>query len=282
MKAFARVGLVVLMAISAVACSRVDPGHIGVRVSNFGDRGVQEEVVQPGKLIWNGPGYQLYEFPTFKQNYVYKDAEVMTFGTVEGLLVQAPVGISYRIRPDMAVKLFQDYRKGVEEITTIDMRNMVQNELVIAAGTRKIEAVYGEGKAELIQEVKTAVTEKMAKAGVQVDEIYWGGNLVLPGPVREAIDAKIAATQKAAQRQNEVAQAEAEAEKAVATAQGEADSKLILAKAEAEAIQIKGEALRNNPALVDLTVAESWDGTLPSQYIGGGKGEGVILQLLQK
>lgn len=267
-----------VLALTTVACSRVEPGHVGVRVSNFGERGVQEEVVQPGKWVWNGPGYQLYEFPTFKQNYVYRDAEAISFGTVEGLNVGADIGISYRVQPSMAVKLFQDYRKGVEEITSLDLRNAIQNAFVISAGKRKIETVYGAGKAALIAEVKDSVTKKMQASGIQVDDIYWSGNPKLPPNVTASINAKIQATQMAEQRQNEVAQAQAEAEKAVATATGQADAKLLAARAEAEAIQIKGDALRNNPALVELEkvnamkiAAARWkgDGAIVPQTVMG-------------
>lgn len=280
MKAMIRVIAALALVASTVACSRVEPGHVGIRVSNFGERGVQEQVVQPGKWVWNGPGYQLYQFPTFKQNYVYREGEAISFGTIEGLNVNADIGISYRIQPSMAVKLFQDYRKGVDEITAVDMRNTVQNAFVVAGGSRKIETVYGAGKAELLAHVKAAVSEKMKLSGIQIDDIYWSGNPRLPENVTASINNKIQATQMAEQRQNEVAQAQAEAEKAVETARGEADALLLAAQAEAEAIQIKGDALRNNPELVDLTVAERWNGKLPDQYLGSGGESNVILQML--
>ena len=252
MKSIYKFAMVLALMLTVVGCSRVDPGHVGVRVSNWGERGVIPELVQPGKLVWNGPGYQLYQFPTFKQNYVYKDAEQLSFGTIEGLNVTANVGISYRIQPALATKVFQDYQKGVAEITQVDLRNTLQNALVNAAGKRKIETVYGASKAELIAEVKQVVAASMEKSGIQILDVYWSGNLGLPKDVTTSINAKIQATQMAEQRQNEVAQAEAEAAKAVAEAKGVADSQLLRARAEAEAIQIKGDALRDNPSLIEL------------------------------
>lgn len=282
MKVMTRIVAVLVLAATTVACARVEPGHVGVRVSNWGDRGVQEEIVQPGKWVWNGPGYQMYEFPTFKQNHVYKGDHAVSFGTIEGLSVTSDIGISYRVQPDRVVKLFQDYRKGVEEITTVDMRNAVQNAFVVAASDRAIETVYGEGKAALIAEVENAVREKMDRSGIELIDVYWSGNPRLPKNVTDSINAKIQATQMAEQRENEVAQAIAEADKVREQAKGEADALLLAAQAEAEAIQIKGDALRNNPELVDLTVAEGWNGALPAQYLGSGGESNVILQMLSE
>lgn len=281
MKLLARIGATIAVAIALTACSKVEPGNVGIRVSNFGERGVQGELVEPGKYVYNGPGYQLYEFPTFKQNHVYRDGDAIAFGTVEGLTVGADIGVSYRVNKSQATKLFQDYRKGVDEITAVDLRNIIQNAFVNVAGTRKIETVYGSGKKDLIDEVKKQVTLRVAPSGLIIDDLYWSGNPKLPASVVTSINSKIEATQKAEQRQNEVAQAEAEADKARAEAQGFADSQLMKAKAEAEAIQIKGQALRENSNLVDLTIAEKWDGKLPEQYLGGGS-DGKILQIMKK
>jgi prohibitin 2 len=49
----------------------------------------------------------------------------------------------------------------------------------------------------------------------------------------------------------------------------EADTTVIKAKGEAESIIIRGEALRKNPAFVDLQVVDKWDGITP-MIIGGG------------
>jgi regulator of protease activity HflC (stomatin/prohibitin superfamily) len=54
------------------------------------------------------------------------------------------------------------------------------------------------------------------------------------------------------------------------TAQGEADSRLLLAEAEAKAIKIKGDALRENPSLIELQAVEKWNGVMPTMMLGGG------------
>ena len=46
-------------------------------------------------------------------------------------------------------------------------------------------------------------------------------------------------------------------------AQIEADTGVIQAKGEAESIRIRGEALKDNPAFVDLKIVDKWDGFTP-------------------
>ena len=59
-------------------------------------------------------------------------------------------------------------------------------------------------------------------------------------------------------------------------AQIEADTAVIQAKGEAESIRIRGQALKDNPAFVDLKIVDKWDGITPL-VIGGG--ESLLLPL---
>lgn len=277
---------VVLAVLMLSACSKVPAGNVGVKVYLLGgSKGVDTEELGPGRY-WIGMNEELYLFPTFTQNYVWTREPVdengdgnlsdtdgidesISFQTVEGLSVNADIGISYRIDPSKVPLIYQKYRKGIDEITDLYLRNMVRDALVTVSSTKKIETVYGAGKADLIASVEAAVRKQVEPLGIVVERIYWVGNLRLPDNVTASINAKIQATQMAEQRRNEVEQAKAEAEKARQTAQGEADAKLLIARAEAESIRIRGEALRDNPALVELNAVDKWDGKLPVTMMGG-------------
>ena len=67
-----------------------------------------------------------------------------------------------------------------------------------------------------------------------------------------------------------VTQAEAQARAKLAAARAEADAIKLRGDAEATAIRARGEALRDNPALVNLVQAERWDGRLPATMVPGG------------
>ncbi len=87
-----------------------------------------------------------------------------------------------------------------------------------------------------------------------------------------AIEEKVKAEQEALKAKNEklrrVTQAEAAAAERTLAADAEAYQIEVASKARAEAIRREAEALRDNPALIQLRIAEKWDGQLP-QVAGG-------------
>lgn len=289
MKRFIISGLLALAALASVGCSRVEAGNVGVKVHLLGtNTGVDSEELGPGRY-WIGWNEQLFIFPTFTQNYTWtreadesgdRTDESIMFQTVEGLDVNADIGISYRVDPTKVSTVFQKYRRGVAEITDTFLRNMVRDALVEASSDQSVEYVYGAGKTALMDEVQQTVAEQVQDIGIIVEKIYWIGSLRLPGNVTASINAKIQATQMAQQRENEVAQARAEANKVIEEARGVAESSLTRARADAQSIELRGnaealairarsEALRGNSDLVQLQAVEKWDGKLPVTMLPG-------------
>lgn len=263
------VGLCLLFLISCFGCSKVPAGTVGVKVYLLGGaKGVDSEELGPGRY-WIGWNEELYLFPTFTQNYVWTknpqegslNDESISFQTTEGLVVNADVGISYHILPDKVNEIFQKYRKGVMEITDIYLRNMVRDALVEKGSVKAIESVYGNGKADLMNEVEIRVKGQVEPIGIMVEKIYWIGELRLPETVVEAINAKIQATQRAQQRANEVAEARAAADKVRAVAQGDADAVFTKAEAQAKANLLLSASI--TPELVKWQALQKWDGILP-------------------
>ena len=261
-----------LVVVLLAACSKVPSGNVGVKVYLLGgSKGVDTEELLPGRY-WIGWNEELYLFPTFTQSYTWIQGdpdESIGFQTMEGLAVNADIGISYRVDPKYVAAIFQKYRRGVEEITDLYLRNMVRDSLVKNASNMSVESVYGSGKTNLIEKVQQDVSDQVSELGIIIEKVYWIGELRLPQVVTASINAKIQATQMAQQRQNEIAQAKAEADKKIEDARGQAESALIVAKAEALAIEVKGAALRENPQLLELSAIEKWNGILPT-FTGGG------------
>jgi regulator of protease activity HflC (stomatin/prohibitin superfamily) len=67
-----------------------------------------------------------------------------------------------------------------------------------------------------------------------------------------------------------VVQAKAKADAQLAEARAQAEATRIQGEAEAKAIRARSEALQSNPALVSLTLAEKWNGVLPTTMVPGG------------
>lgn len=272
MKKYIKLFAVGLLAALAVGCSKVPAGHVGVKVYLLGgEKGVDSEELGVGRY-WIGVNEELYLFPTFSQNFVWTKGEdpgstgdeSISFQTKEGMEVSADIGITYSINPNKVTDIFQKYRKGIDEITDIYLRNMVRDALVTEAGSKSVEAVYGEGKATIIARVQERVRQQVEPFGINIERIYWIGAVRLPPAMTTALNAKLQATQMAEQRRNEIEQAKAEAEKERQRAQGEADAKLIVARADADAIKLKAEALRANSDVATLNAIEKWNGVMPT------------------
>lgn len=73
----------------------------------------------------------------------------------------------------------------------------------------------------------------------------------------------------------QVAQAEAQNQAIKLQADAKAYQIRVEAEAEADAIKMRAEALKSNPELVDLTIAEKWDGSVP-QTVVAGEGKSVV------
>ncbi|WP_319495974.1 SPFH domain-containing protein [uncultured Cohaesibacter sp.] len=251
------------------ACGKVPAGNVGVKVDLYGsDKGVSMEELGPGRY-WVGMNEDLYIFPTFTQNYVWTqddtegspNDESIKFQTIEGMTVGADVGISYSVDPAKVSLIFQKYRKGIDEITGTYLRNMVRDALVSEGSTREIESVYGSGKTALMRAVEDSVRAQVEPIGINIERVYWIGELRLPDTVVTSLNAKIEATQKAQQRANEVQQSIAEAKKKIEEARGEAESIKLRAQATAEANAEIAKSL--TPELVKFRAIERWDGVLP-------------------
>jgi regulator of protease activity HflC (stomatin/prohibitin superfamily) len=203
--------LLFVLAVFVSACSKVPAGHVGVKVYLLGgQKGVESEQLGVGRY-WIGINEELYLFPTFTQNYVWTKSitegspvdESITFQTIEGMSVNADVGISYTVKPDKVAAVFQKYRKQLDEITDVYLRNTVRDAFVTVASTLPVESVYGEGKADMMKAVQKQVVEQAGDL-FSIEKIYLVGDLRLPTQVTQALNAKIQATQQAQAKANKV------------------------------------------------------------------------------
>jgi regulator of protease activity HflC (stomatin/prohibitin superfamily) len=251
---------------------------VGVKVKLLGDdKGVNtQEVLGPGRY-WIGFNEELYVFPTFSQTTVWEGEQAIAFQTAEGMNVDADVGITYSIDADMVPAVFQRYRRGVDELTAIVLRNAVQDAMINRASPRTVKDVYGEGKVALLVQVLEDVRSQFDPLGIKVETLSWRSEVRVPETVKAAIDATIEADQQASRRRNEVASAKAEADKKIEEARGETESTKLRTAAEVDRITRSAEAQAKaneelakslTPELIRSQEIQAWDGKLP-QFIGG-------------
>src|SRR6185503_3676331 len=116
--------VLVIVVASAVGCAtttRVDAGHVGIRVRLAGsDRGVADMPTVTGWVFFNPLTEQIVIFPTSVQNVVWTASahegravdESITFSSNEGVNVNADIGLSFHIEPSLAPKLYARFRQN--------------------------------------------------------------------------------------------------------------------------------------------------------------------------
>lgn len=238
--------------------NRISPGQVGVIVNLLGnEKGVEPDTMGVG-INFTAPWKNVYVFPTYDQNHVWEDIK---FQTQEGLQVSSNIGVTFSLEGDKIPVLFAKYRKGIEEITDIFIKNNVRDAINVVASKMKVEDLYGEKKEEFFYNVKKILSEELIQIGFNIHKVYIIGNFDVPSLVTEALNRKIEAIQRAEQRENELREAEAEAKKQIAKAKGEAQSKIVAATAEAEANEKLSKSITKK--LIQLKFLEKWNGILP-------------------
>ena len=118
--------------------------------------------------------------------------------------------------------------------------------------------------------INTTLTQKDAAGAIELANVAIT-DFEFSDEFNRAIEEKVRAEQEALKAENEkvrrVTQAEAAAAERQLAADAEAYKLEVESKARAEAIRREAEALKDNPDLIQLRIAEKWDGQLP-QFTG--------------
>ncbi len=242
--------LIFTLCIFMVACSRVEPGYVGIKVYLLGtSKGVSQEVLGVGRY-WIGINENLYLFPTFIQNVRWTESitdfsprdEAIRFQDKNIMTLTADVGFSYTLQKEKIPNLFQRHRKGIEEITNIYLRNIIQNSFNVVGGTMEFSEINGNSKSIFLQKVLDEVNRSLKDEGFTIEKLTLL-DLRPPEDVKKSISNKMQAQQLAQQ------------------AKAEAEATLTKAKAEAESIRLK--TLTVTPLLIQYEAIQKWNGELP-------------------
>jgi regulator of protease activity HflC (stomatin/prohibitin superfamily) len=286
--------LILGLILAMTACTTIPPGTVGILVDNNagGDTKAAMRVIPGPDMVFVGPLHTLYDFPVSVQQYTFTASahegdkvvdESFQFQTVDGSVVHADLGITYHIDPANVVGVFKKYRKDLDTIRNIYIRNTIREALNEVTGGVNVNDSIGPKRDTIIVEVSKRVAERLAKDGVTLDSLTMVGAFRPPQAVIDSLNAKLAATQNAMRVQNEVAQTQAEALKARALAEGQAAAQIATAKGAAESRRIQAEAEANaneriarslTIPLVHYKAIEKWNGQQPTVV---GSGSSLIL-----
>ncbi len=161
--------------------------------------------------------------------------------------------VLFRIPESSVVKLYQQYY-GEPFETLVAPR--VQEAIKEAAAQQSAEQIVK--TREQIKARALELTRKKIGDLIVVEDIVIQ-DIALTKELERAIEQKMVQEQEAAK-----------AKYVQQRAQIEADTAVIKAKGEAESIRIRGNALKDNPAFVDLQIVDRWDGISPLVVGSGG------------
>lgn len=180
-------------------------------------------------------------------------------GTNDLQIVKTEVALNYHLMADQVGKIYANTGLDVEE-RIIDPRIQETVKAVVAHYTaEQLLKQRDKVRAEIV-----ASLERMLKAYSIVVEDIQITDFQFSQAFDQAIEAKQTAEQNALTERNKLESVKLKAQQAVATAQGQADSNLAIATAEAKAISLRGQAIRENPQVIELNKIEKWDGKLPA------------------
>jgi prohibitin 2 len=235
----------------------VPPGYRGVEVT----MGRVSPVFKPEGFGFKAPMVTTIHPISIRQQTAEDQAQCYSSDLQQ---VKVDLRVLFRIPESSVVKLYQQYYGDPFE-TLVEPR--VQEALKEVVALQTAEQIVKDR--EKIKSHALDLTREKLGALIRVEDIVIQ-NISLTPQLEGAIDAKMVQDQNAQK-----------AQKFKQRAQIDADTAVIQAKGEAESIRIRGEALKADPAVVDLKIVEKWDGAAPL-VVGGSQGLVYQLQDLER
>jgi regulator of protease activity HflC (stomatin/prohibitin superfamily) len=253
------VGLFFTVTLLFFSCERIDAGHVGVKVNQYGDnKGVDDVVAVTGMVFYNPFTTAIYEFPTFIQHKEYKGENSFIVNSKDGSEFSVSPIMNYSVQREKVPTIFSKYRRPLEDIEEGFLKTAVYDAFRLATNKYTADELIS-NRAIFEVEVRRLLDGQLLKEGFVINQFT--SNLIYPETFKKSIEAKNNAVQAALRAENEVKTAEAQAKIKVATAEGNAQAMLTSAKAEAESNRMKQVTL--TPLLLQLEYINKWDGKLP-------------------
>jgi len=234
----------------------------GTYVVQPGDRGVEVTMGQVSPAFKaNGFGFKAPLITTIhpvsiRQQTAEDEAECYSSDLQQ---VKVLLRVLYRIPESSVVKLFQQYYGDPFESLVAPRVQEAIKEVTALQSAEQIVKNREQIKVRVLDLVRQKIGPILVVEDIVVE------NITLTKQLESAIEAKMVQEQDSQKAQYFQQRA-----------QIDADTSVIQAKGEAESIRIRGEALKDDPAVVDLKIIEKWDGVTP--LVVGGR-DGLVYQM---
>jgi len=192
--------------------------------------------------------------------------------------VSTQVALNFHVDPDSAQVLFRQLGPAYADRVIIPAIQESVKQVTARFNAEELITQRESVKTEIEQQIRG----RLAAYNILVDTISITEFEFSPEFV-VAVEAKVAAQQRALQAQNELQRIEIEAQQAearavgeqqanIARAEGVRQSNVLQAQGEAQAITTIDEQLRQSPSYLEWLKSQKWDGQLP--LVVGGSGAG--------
>lgn len=252
--------------------SRVDAGHVGIKVNLTGDeRGVSAYSYKTGWVAVNIWLEQLYEFPTYQQHIEYDTIMVITKG---GFPTTITPSFNYSLVSNSIGDMFTNLRKDIKEVEQGWLKNAILSSVNDVANKWPVDSIFNHR--ELFESAIIKECNKRVSKWFMVSQLR--SNIIPPDALVTSILAKTKAYQDVQVAENQKKVAIAEGLKRVAIAKADSQTQIIkasadgyatilYAKAEAEAMRLKQQQL--SAIYVEYVKWTNWDGKMPVTMLGG-------------
>jgi len=204
----------------------------------------------------------------------------LTVYTVDNQSVGLGITMTYRIPKSAVYHLLYEVGGAGNVDIHSNIIPVVSDRALRVFAKRNTVRISAE-REDIANEMRMSIAERVREIfGVEVIDLQISSIAYSPTFVA-SVEAAVKAKNDAIAAENNVnriryegeqakVRAEAQAVAAVTAAEAEKKVKVLQADADAYAIGARGEALKRNPALIEMTIAEKWDGKLPQQMVPGG------------
>jgi regulator of protease activity HflC (stomatin/prohibitin superfamily) len=187
------------------------------------------------------------------------------------------ISVNYHIIPADVEQVYAQYQSEENLVTKLIDPRVAQEVKTIFGQFNAVTSIQERARLnqEALRVVQAAVKGPVVIESLQIENIDFSE--AYENSVEQRMLAEVEVQRLRQNAEREKVQAQITVTRATATAdavkaQADADAYATRVKGEAEALAIKsrGDALRENPQLVNLTTAERWNGVLPQQMVPGG------------
>jgi prohibitin 2 len=242
--------IIVLMA--AAGTYVVQPGYRGIEVT----MGKVSPLFKPAGFGLKTPLVTTIVPVSIRQQTAEDKAECYSSDLQQ---IHIELRVLFRIPESSVVKLFQDYYGSPFESLIAPRVHEALKEVTALQSAEQIVKNRESLKTRALELARKKVGNILVVEDIVIQ------NIELTKELEHAIEAKMVQEQEASKSKY-----------LQQRAQIEADTAVIKARGEAESIRIRGDALKQNPAFIDLQIVDKWDGLTPLVI---GEGDNVVLSL---